>query len=99
MGDMGMWGLSSYSPYPAPEPITSKPLPLIASRLDPRGTSPRPLVPIFEPGKVSHPSGAAWLCAKQLFANLANPHPCLMRRTSHIMARVPQHLAVGEHTP
>ncbi len=29
MGDMGMWGLSSYSPYPAPVPITSKPLPLI----------------------------------------------------------------------
>ena len=45
MGDMGMWGLSSYSPRPAPEPITSKPLPVIAGFLDQRGdlpTSPRP---------------------------------------------------------
>ena len=45
MGDMGMWGLSSYSPSPTPIPITSKPLPLITGRLDPRGdlpTSPRP---------------------------------------------------------
>ena len=61
--------------------------------------SPRPLVPIFEPGTTSHPPAAAWLCAMQIFANLAIPHPCLKRRTSHIMARVSQHFVVGEHTP
>jgi hypothetical protein len=45
MGDMGMWGLSPNSPLPTPITITSKSLPLISVRLDPRGdlpTSPRP---------------------------------------------------------
>jgi hypothetical protein len=56
MGDMGMWGLSSYSPRPAYELITSKPL--SAVRLDPRGNSPRPLVPIVKPGTALHPPEA-----------------------------------------
>jgi hypothetical protein len=99
MGDMGMWGLSSYSPHPAPVPSQANHYPLLQSALTRGGTSPRPLVPIVEPGTGSHSRAAAWLGAIQIFANLAIPHPCLMRRTSHIMARVPQHLAVGEHSP
>ena len=99
MGDMGMWGLSSYSPRPAPELITSKPLPLITVRLDPRGNSPRPLVPIVEPGKSLHPPEAAWPSAIQIFANLAILHPSRWRRISHIMARVSQHFVFGERTP
>jgi hypothetical protein len=99
MGDMGMWGLSPNSPLPTPISITSKSLPLIKGRLDPKGTSPRPLVPIFEPSTTSRPPAAAWLFATQLFDNLSIPHSSLRRRPSRIMALVFQHLAVGEHTP
>ena len=95
MGDMGMWGLSSNSPLPAPIPITSKPSPLITGRFDPRGDLPTSPRPISEPGTVSQ----GLPCAIQIFANLANLHPSRWRGTSHIMARVPQHLVVGERRP
>ena len=99
---MGTWGCGDCrrtAPARCPYPSQANHYPLVQSALTQGGISPRPLVPTVEPDTASHPSAARLLGAIKIFANLANPHPCLMRPTSHIMARVPQHLAVGEHRP
>jgi hypothetical protein len=61
--------------------------------------SPRPLVPIFSFSTIAGSPVAAWLAGREIFANLAISHPCKTRRTSPIMARVSQHLVVGERAP
>jgi hypothetical protein len=94
-----MWGLPRAGCFPAPISITSESLPLLQTTSIPGEISPRPLVPIGEPDQTPHPPAAAWLFAKQIFANLAIPHPSLSGGASRIMARVLQHLVVGQHTP
>lgn len=96
---MGMWGLSPNSPCPHPYTSQANHYLLLQAALTRGGTSPRPLIPIFEPGTASHAPAAGWSGAIHLFANLANLHPSRPRRTSRIMARVFQHLAVGKHRP
>ena len=98
----GIWGRGDFprtSFPPNPYPSQANHYPLLPAALTRGGTSPRPLVPIFEPGTTSHRPAAAWRGAIQIFANLADPHTCLKRRTSHIMRRVFQHFVVGEHRP
>ena len=62
-----------------------------------QNTSPRPLVPILEPGSRLAPRCPA--CEMETFANLANPHPYQRQRVSYTMTRVFQHYVFGKHAP
>lgn len=94
---MGTWGCGDCPCTPHPYPSQANHYPLLQVALTRGGTSPRPLVPIVEPGTASHPRAAAWPGAIQMFANLAILHPCRRRSSSRIMARILQHLVVGEY--
>jgi hypothetical protein len=85
------------SPHPYPSQANHDPS--LPGALIQGAASQCPLVCIFESGTAWRPPAAARLCADHIFANLANPHPSLRRRTSRIMARVLQHFVVGEHMP
>ena len=93
MGDEGTWGFCMRC---------SRPIHIQTNRTGPtysveQITSPRPLVPILEPGSRLAPRCPA--CEMETFANLANPHPYQRQRVSYTMTRVFQHYVFGEHAP
>jgi len=53
MGDEGMWGLCFNASHSAPHTNSNEPSGSLQSRWSRAATSPRPLVPIFEPGMTS----------------------------------------------